>query len=107
VGDPRRAAVRACGGRVPDGFIGTAALIGGFCFKRKAALRGRFFCVGNSDRLQLVETFRDFFVVAVCYSVQTVLYILCVVGLQRAFSLLDWFQMLFLPPASMAIERTG
>lgn len=37
---------------------------------------------------------------------QMTIFILCVVGLQRAFSLLGWLLVLFLSPADKAIERT-
>jgi hypothetical protein len=37
---------------------------------------------------------------------QMAIFILCVVGLQRAFSLLGWLLVLFLSPADKAIERT-
>jgi hypothetical protein len=34
------------------------------------------------------------------------IFILCVVGLQRTFSVLGWLLVLFLSPADKAIERT-
>ena len=37
---------------------------------------------------------------------QMTIFILCVVGLQRAFSLLGWLVVLFLSPADKALERT-
>lgn len=37
---------------------------------------------------------------------QMAIFILCVAGLQRAFSLLGWLLVLFLSPADRVIERT-